>query len=84
MLKNFRSVMKNPLFYYTCSSVTCACAADGPLTKCHSAVINSPESYSGGRKFNSSTYMLGQYLKIDHTCLFLHSFQFIVQSHPLT
>jgi hypothetical protein len=54
--------MKNPLFYYTCSSVTYAYAADvsvGPLTKCHIVVINSPASYSGGRKFNSSIYMLG-------------------------
>jgi hypothetical protein len=58
MLTNFRSVMKNALFYYTCSPVTYACAADvnaGPLTKCHSEVINSPESYSEARKFNSST-----------------------------
>jgi hypothetical protein len=79
--------MKNPLFYYTYSPVTYSCAADmnvGPLSKCHSAVINSPESYSGGRKFNSSTQMLGHYLTIDHTCLLLHSFQFIVHSHTLT
>ena len=58
MLKNFRSVMKNPLFYYTCSPVTYAYAVGvnvGPTTKCHSAVINSPESYSGGREFNSFT-----------------------------
>jgi len=50
--------MKNPLFCYTCSPVTYACAVEvnvGPITKCHSAVINSPESYSGGRRFNSST-----------------------------
>jgi len=68
--------MKNTMFYYTCSPVTYAYAADvnvGPLTKCHSAVINSHESYSEGRKFNSSTQMLGHYLKIDHTCLLLHS-----------
>jgi len=50
--------MKNPLFYYTCSPVTKAYAVEmnvGPMKKCHNAVINSPESYSGGRKFNSST-----------------------------
>jgi hypothetical protein len=78
--------MKNPLFYYRCSPVTYAYAADmnvGPLIKCRSAVINSPESHSGGRKFNLSTQMLGHYLKIDNTCLLLQSFQFIVHSHPL-
>jgi len=54
MLKNFMSFMKTPLFYYTHSPVTYTYAADvnvGPLTKCHSAVINSPESYSGRRNF---------------------------------